>query len=94
MGNTTYFETKESPIICCKCNTPICNTLFAVNELKLNYCVRFLGILITTNLMVIKYTVDLKKITDSRNQCIICKEPTYSFFWPINFTNCWWLARI
>ena len=35
--------------------------------------------LITTNLLVIKYTVDLKKITDSRNQCIICKEPTYSF---------------
>ena len=43
MGNNTYFETKESPIICCKCNTPICNTLFAVNELKLKLLCSIFG---------------------------------------------------
>ena len=29
----TYFENKESPIICCKYNKPICSTVFNYNKL-------------------------------------------------------------
>ena len=82
----TYFENKESPIICYKYNKPIRSTVFNYNKLVTELdiensipCYQPTGHIVTG---------DLKIINDSRIRSIICKGPKYRFPVPIDFKSC------
>ena len=92
----TYFENKELPIICYKCNKPIGSTVFNNNKLVTELDIKT-TIPDSWDYKDSKYcyqpechmfTGDLKVITDSRIWCIICKGPKYMFPLPIYFKTC------
>ena len=92
----TYFDNKESSIICYKYNKPIRNTVFNYNQLATDLDIET-TIPDSSDCRDSKYcyhlaghvvTWNLIIITDSRIWSIICKGPKYRFPLLIDFKTC------